>query len=163
MNEENLLSNHRSSTSYFSIQPIYFQLIQIFEHLGKSLSLRRSAKEKFHSVRYYIKLDQIEQSEECLKELSLINPFCHQMFFLRGLIFDARGQLKLAKQSYNDTLAINPSHFPTLIQLTKLLIQLGNYSLAEKYARDATALQPANYQPWSLLTSSLLEALFRLF
>lgn len=67
---------------------------------------------------------------------------------MRGLINNARGQLKLAKQNYNDALAINPYHFPTLIQLAKLLIQIGNYSLAEKYARDAISIQPSNYQPW---------------
>jgi tetratricopeptide (TPR) repeat protein len=70
------------------------------------------------------------------------------MFYMRGLINDARGQLKLTKQNYNDALAINPYHFSTLIQLTKLLIQIGNYSLAEKYARDAISIQPSNYQPW---------------
>jgi tetratricopeptide (TPR) repeat protein len=82
--------------------------------------------------------------------MHLINAHCHQMFYMRGLVAAARAQWKVAKQFYNDALAINPSHFPTLIQLTKLLIQFGNYSLAEKYARDAIAIQPANYQPWSV-------------
>ncbi|CAF1562267.1 unnamed protein product, partial [Adineta ricciae] len=139
VNDENFLSNNRSSTSLFSIQPVYFNLIQIFEHL----------------VRYYIKLDKIDESERCLKEISPLSPFCHQMFYLRGLIYNARGQLKLAKQNYNDALAINPFHYPTLIQLTKLLIQIGNYSLAEKYARDAISIQPSNYQPWYLLSLSM--------
>ncbi|UJR29828.1 hypothetical protein I4U23_017371 [Adineta vaga] len=137
--ENNSLINHRSSTSFFSIQPIYFNLIQIFEHL----------------VRYYIKLDKIDESERCLKEILLLNPFCHQIFYLRGLINDARGQFKLAKQNYNDALAINPFHFSTLIQLTKLLIQIGNYSIAEKYARDAISIQPSNYQPWYLLSLAM--------
>jgi tetratricopeptide (TPR) repeat protein len=67
---------------------------------------------------------------------------------MHGLIKGARSQLKLAKQNYNDALAINPYHFPTLIQLTKLLIHIGNYSLAEKYARDAISIQSSNYQSW---------------
>ncbi len=102
----------------------------------------------FKKVRYYIKLNKIDEAERCVKEISSLSPLCHQMFYMRGLINDARGQLKLAKQNYNDALAINPYHFPTLIQLTKLLIQIGNYSLAEKYARDAISIQPSNYQPW---------------
>jgi tetratricopeptide (TPR) repeat protein len=102
----------------------------------------------FSKVRYYIKLDKIDEGERCVKEVTSISPLSHQMFYMRGLINDARGQLKLAKQNYNDVLAINPYHFPTLIQLTKLLIQIGNYSLAEKYARDAISIQPANYHPW---------------
>ena len=130
--DETSPGNHRSSTSYFSIEPIYFSLFQIFEHL----------------VRYYIKLDKIDEGERCVKEISSLSPLSHQMFYMRGLINDARGQFKLAKQNYNDALAINPFHFPTLIQLTKLLIQVGNYSLAEKYARDAISIQPSNYQPW---------------
>ncbi|CAF3679237.1 unnamed protein product [Rotaria sp. Silwood1] len=138
-NDENSIRNNRSSTQFFSIQPIYFSLIQIFEHL----------------VRYYIKLDKIDEGERCLKEISSLSPLCHQMFYMRGLINDARGQLKLAKLNYNDALAINPYHFPTLIQLTKLLIQIGNYSLAEKYARDAISIQPSNYQPWYLLSLSM--------
>ena len=101
-------------------------------------------------VRYYIKLEKIDEGENCLKEVSSLSPLSHQMFYMRGLIHHARNQFKLAKQNYNDALAIHPYHFPTLIQLTKLLIQIGNYSLAEKYARDAIAIQPANYQPWSL-------------
>lgn len=124
--------NNRSSTSFFSIEPIYFSLFQIFEHL----------------VRYYIKLDKIDEGERCVREISSLSPLSHQMFYMRGLINDARQQFKLAKQNYNDALAINPFHFPTLIQLTKLLIQIGNYSLAEKYARDAISIQPSNYQPW---------------
>ncbi|CAF4975500.1 unnamed protein product, partial [Rotaria sp. Silwood1] len=139
INDENSLKYNRSSTYFFSIQPIYFSLIQIFEHL----------------VRYYIKLDKIDEGERCLKEISSLSPLCHQMFYMRGLINDARGQLKLAKLNYNDALAINPYHFPTLIQLTKLLIQIGNYSLAEKYARDAISIQPSNYQPWYLLSLSM--------
>lgn len=114
------------------IQLLFFSLIFLFKNL----------------VRYYIKLDKIDEGERCIKEVSLLSPLCHQMFYMRGLINDARGQLKLAKQNYNDALAINPYHFPTLIQLTKLLIQIGNYSLAEKYARDAISIQPSNYQPW---------------
>jgi len=35
INEDNSLGNNRSTTSYFSVQPIYFSLFQIFEHLGK--------------------------------------------------------------------------------------------------------------------------------
>jgi hypothetical protein len=35
MNDENSIGNNRSSTSFFSLQPIYFSLVQIFEHLGK--------------------------------------------------------------------------------------------------------------------------------
>ncbi|CAF2997651.1 unnamed protein product [Rotaria socialis] len=139
INDENSMKNNRSSTSLFSVQPIYFSLIQIFEYL----------------VRYYIKLDKIDEGERCIKEISSLSPLCHQMFYMRGLINDARGQLKLAKQNYNDALAINPYHFPTLIQLTKLLIQIGNYSLAEKYARDAISIQPSNYQPWYLLSLSM--------
>ena len=99
-------------------------------------------------VRYFIKLDKIDESEQCLKEMLSISPLYHQMFYMRGLINSARGQLKLAKQNFNDALAINPYHFPTLIQLTKLLIQIGNYALAEKYARDAISIQPSNHQPW---------------
>ncbi|CAF0882034.1 unnamed protein product [Adineta steineri] len=139
LSEETSLGNNRSSTSFFSVQPIYFSLLQIFEHL----------------VRYYIKLDKIDEGERCVKEVSSLSSLCHQMFYMRGLINDARGQLKLAKQNYNDALAINPYHFPTLIQLTKLLIQIGNYSLAEKYARDAISIQPSNYQPWYLLSLSM--------
>ncbi|CAF1144044.1 unnamed protein product [Rotaria sordida] len=139
INDDNPLRNNPSPTQFFSVQPIYFSLLQIFEHL----------------VRYYIKLDKIDESERCVKEISSLSPLCHQMFYMRGLINDARGQLKLAKLNYNDALAINPYHFPTLIQLTKLLIQIGNYSLAEKYARDAISIQPSNYQPWYLLSLSM--------
>jgi hypothetical protein len=37
INEENSLGNNRSSTSFFSVEPIYFNLFQIFEHLGKNI------------------------------------------------------------------------------------------------------------------------------
>ncbi len=149
INDEYSPGNNRSSTSFFSIQPIYFNLFQIFEHLGKtSLKFNFKNKSFFFLVRYYIKLDKIKEGERCVNEISSISPLCHQMFYMRGLIHDAQGQFKLAKQNYNDALAINPYHFPTLIQLTKLLIHIGNYSLAEKYARDAISIQPSNYQPW---------------
>ncbi|CAF4944512.1 unnamed protein product, partial [Rotaria sp. Silwood1] len=160
-NDENSIRNNRSSTQFFSIQPIYFSLLQIFEHLDKIINFFIFSiinifiyliKKK---VRYYIKLDKIDEGERCVKEISSLSPLCHQMFYMRGLINDARGQLKLAKLNYNDALAINPYHFPTLIQLTKLLIQIGNYSLAEKYARDAISIQPSNYQPWYLLSLSM--------
>lgn len=143
----------RSSTSFFSLQPISFTLIQIFEYLGETIVCLSPlfSSSRWISVRYYIQLDQIGESEECLREISSLNPYSYQISHLRGFISDAKGQNKLAKQFYNDALSINPSHFPTLIQLTKLLIQCGNYSLAEKYARDAIAIQPSNYQPWSLL------------
>ncbi|CAF3752931.1 unnamed protein product [Rotaria sp. Silwood1] len=79
----------------------------------------------FHFIFSYFKkffkilFNKIDEGERCVKEISSLSPLCHQMFYMRGLINDARGQLKLAKVNYNDALAINPYHFPTLIQLTK--------------------------------------------
>ena len=81
VSDENSPGTNRSSTSYFSVQPIYFSLFHIFEHL----------------VRYYIKLGQIDEGERCVKEISSVSPLCHQMFYMRGLINDARGQFKLGK------------------------------------------------------------------
>ena len=138
-NQENLLTN-----CLFSIDSISFSLFDIFEHL----------------IRYYIKLGKIDESERCLKELNSLNPLCSQMFYIRGLINDAKQQFKLAKQNYNDALAIHPFHLPTLIQLTKLLIQIGNYSLAEKYARDAISIQPYNYQPWFVVFNCHNNSIF---
>jgi hypothetical protein len=36
MNDENSQGNNQSSTSFFSVPPTYFSLLQIFEHLGKN-------------------------------------------------------------------------------------------------------------------------------
>ena len=99
-------------------------------------------------MRYYIKLNKIDEGERCLKEICSLVPLSHQLFYMRGLINDARNQLKSAKENYNDALSINPFHIATLIQLTELLLRMGNFSLAEKYARDAISVQPANYQAW---------------
>ena len=65
-------------------------------------------------------LDPINEVKDYLKGISLRNPYCHQIFHLHEFISNARKQLKLAKQYLNDVLAINPSRFPTLVQLRKL-------------------------------------------
>ncbi|CAF0902547.1 unnamed protein product, partial [Didymodactylos carnosus] len=129
----------KSSSSMFTTQPVYFSLLKIWECL----------------VRYYIKIDKLVEANQCLDEASRLCPLSHQLFYIRGLICDAKRELKLAKQNYNDALAIHPYHFQTLIQMTKLLIEIGNYALAEKYARDAIAVEPANYEPWYLLSLSM--------
>ncbi|CAF1003465.1 unnamed protein product [Rotaria sordida] len=79
-------------------------------------SIRKQIKESlFVHVQYYIKLDKIDEGEGCVKEISLLSSLCHRMFYMRGLINDARVQLRLAKQHYNDASLINPYHFPTCI------------------------------------------------
>ena len=37
INDETALGHNRSSTSFFSLQPVYFNLLQIFEHLGNDV------------------------------------------------------------------------------------------------------------------------------
>ncbi|CAF3735405.1 unnamed protein product [Rotaria sordida] len=82
------------------------------EFLGR---IHQDNVKKFLDVQYYIKLDKIDEGEGCVKEISSLSSLCHRMFYMRGLINDARGQLRLAKQHYNDASLINPYHFPTCI------------------------------------------------
>ncbi len=53
INDENSIGNNRSSTSYFSVQPVYFSLFQIFEHLGKIRFFFFSKTKLFFSLKKF--------------------------------------------------------------------------------------------------------------
>ena len=60
------------------------------------------------------------------------SPFCYHLTYVRGLIFEARGQFEDARQCYENTLSVNPTHLCSLYHLGRVYYQLGFYRLSEQ-------------------------------
>jgi tetratricopeptide (TPR) repeat protein len=60
------------------------------------------------------------------------SPICYHLTYVRGLIFEARGQFEDARQCYENTLSVNPTHLCSLYHLGRVYYQLGFYRLSEQ-------------------------------
>ena len=63
------------------------------------------------------------------------SPICYHLTYVRGLIFEARGQFEEARQCYENTLSVNPTHLSSLYHLGRVYYQLGFYRLSEQTLR----------------------------
>jgi tetratricopeptide (TPR) repeat protein len=60
------------------------------------------------------------------------SPICYHLTYVRGLIFEAKGQFDEARQCYENTLSVNPTHLSSLYHLGRVYYQLGFYRLSEQ-------------------------------
>lgn len=85
-------------------------------------------------------------------------PMSYHLMYVRGLIHEVKHEFEDARQCYENSLAINPSHVSSLHHLAKVYYQLGYNRLAEQTLKIAVRIDPASEDLWSLL-GQVTEAL----
>uniref|UniRef100_A0AC35TRV3 TTC7_N domain-containing protein n=1 Tax=Rhabditophanes sp. KR3021 TaxID=114890 RepID=A0AC35TRV3_9BILA len=116
----------------------------------------------------FIDLNKIREVTSCVEEACSIFPNSHQALFLRGRLLNKRadecGDLEIegkliseAKSYYLAALSITPTHIPSLLHLSKIYKNQGNYEMTEKLLRDVINIDPLNHEHWNVLGTILLE------
>ncbi len=78
-------------------------------------------------------------------------PMSYHLLHIRGLIYQSKNEFDEARQCFENSLAINPSHVSSLFQLGKVYYQLGYNRLAEHTLKIAVRVDPVSEELWSLL------------
>ena len=91
------------------------------------------------------------EAEMCVAEARQLSPMSYHLMFVRGLIFEEKQDYTNARQCFENSLGINPSHVASLHHLGKVYHLLGFQSLAEQSLKQAVRIDPQNECMWSLL------------
>ena len=73
----------------------------------------------------HLRVGNLDGAEQCANEARSWSPICYHLTYVRGLIFEARGQFEDARQCYENTLSVNPTHLSSLYHLGRVYYQLG--------------------------------------
>lgn len=109
-------------------------------------------------ARLYLKMDQASEATACVREAAAIFPLSHNIMYMRGQIYEHKGEFLQAKQCYQNAIAVNPIHVKSLQHLGLVYHYLGNNHLAEKTLRDAVKIDPLSHKSWHNM-GKVLEAM----
>jgi len=99
----------------------------------------------------HLRMDNIVEAELCVQEAKLLMPMSYHLMYVRGLIHQNKNEFEEARQCFENSLAINPSHVCSLFQLGKVYYNLGYNRLAEHTLKIAVRVDPVSEDLWSLL------------
>ncbi|KAM8713810.1 hypothetical protein ACLKA7_014040 [Drosophila subpalustris] len=99
----------------------------------------------------YMRIDQPNESLNCIHEATQIYPLSHQIMFMRGQVHVYLEQWLDAKQCFLNAVAANPNHTEALRALGETHLMLGEPRLAEKMLKDAAKLDPNCPKIWFAL------------
>ncbi|RWS27119.1 tetratricopeptide repeat protein 5-like protein, partial [Leptotrombidium deliense] len=129
--------------------------------LGSDSSVKRLWNFQIHVwtlvAELFIKLDQVAEAESCVMEAAsaVFGPLSHQLMYLKGVLYKAKGQLIDAKQCFQNAISINPKHAKALQQLGHTYHLLGNHIIADKYLRDSLKIDATLHETWSYIGAVL--------
>ena len=93
----------------------------------------------------------VPDAEMCVAEARQLSPLSYHLMFVRGLILEHKLEFECARQCFENSLGINPSHVASLHHLGKVYHLLGFQCLAEQSLKMAVRIDPNNECMWSLL------------
>ncbi|CAG0879431.1 unnamed protein product [Darwinula stevensoni] len=99
----------------------------------------------------YLNLKQPAVAMNCVMEANAIFPLFPSLMYMRGLIHEAKGEFEEAKQSFLNSLSIQPGHVRSLQHLGLAYLQLDSPRLAEQTLREAVRLDPFDHRVWYTL------------
>jgi len=99
----------------------------------------------------HLRMENIIDAELCVQEAKLLMPMNYHLMYIRGLIHQHKSEFEEARQCFENSLAINPSHVCSLFQLGKVYYHLGYNRLAEHTLKIAVRVDPVSEDLWSLL------------
>lgn len=98
-----------------------------------------------------LKINKIPLAWECVNEAASLQPYSHLVLYTRGLVHAARHEWEEARHSFQNALAVHPTHLDTIINLGSAYYELGWLRLAEKMLREAVVLEPGAPHSWTRL------------
>ncbi|CAH9073734.1 unnamed protein product [Cuscuta europaea] len=140
----------------------YTQLLAVLQVQSKSFEAMRNPKDGQNQCRalqmetwldlasMYIKLSQWQDAEICLSKAKNISQYSASRLHTVGLLHEAKGQYKEALREYNNALAVDPTHVPSLVSTALVLRRMGDQSplLVRSFLMEALRLDRMNASVW---------------
>lgn len=105
----------------------------------------------------FVSMEKDAEANACVQEAHLIFPLSPDVLFQRGRVFEMRESYADAKNCFDNAIAINPGHVPSIQHLGVLYHKTGNLVMAEKVLREAINVDPTAFEAWHAL-GVVLEA-----
>ncbi|KAF2360704.1 Tetratricopeptide repeat 2 [Trinorchestia longiramus] len=70
-------------------------------------------------ARLYLRLERTNEAAQCIQEASSIFPMNHQIMFMKGQVYEHKGEVAEARTCYENALALNPHHTTSLRHLVR--------------------------------------------
>lgn len=127
---------HKNLSSAYTALGNYREAIKVLESMHRlperdDIEIQILIASNLYQINAYERaLDIINSAEEML--LGQDHPDAAQLFLLKGLTLKALGQTQNAIEAFQKGLVINPKHYQSLINLTKVYLSQGKYDEAEK-------------------------------
>ncbi|KAG9149426.1 hypothetical protein Leryth_003382 [Lithospermum erythrorhizon] len=117
---------------------------------GKRLGNRNLELETWHDVAFiHIKLSRWHDVEQCLSRSEAITRVSASRCYITGTLHEHKGHNKEAIQAYEDALAIDPTHVPSLVALAMVLRRTGSQSsVVKSFLMEALRLDRMNASGW---------------
>ncbi|CAB4017182.1 tetratricopeptide repeat 7B-like [Paramuricea clavata] len=96
----------------------------------------------------YIHLGKDTEATACVREANLLLPYSPDVLFQRGHIHESQGNFELAKNFYENAIAVNPQHTTALQHLGFVYYKMNNYVMSEKVLREAINIDPTLHLSW---------------
>ena len=99
----------------------------------------------------HLRQGNIQDAEICVTEARQLSPLSYHLMYMRGMIHEYKREYELARQWFDNSLGINPTHVSSLHHLGLVNHYLGFERLAEQSLKGAVRIDPNNEELWSLL------------
>ena len=98
-----------------------------------------------------LRLGNLAEAEHCVMEAKNLSPLNYHLMHMRGMIHEHKEEFEVARQWFENSLAINPTHVASLLHLGTVNHQLGFARLAEQSLKLAVRIDPNNEELWAVL------------
>lgn len=99
----------------------------------------------------HLRQRRLLDAEACVNEARQLSPLSYHLMYVKGLVYEFREEFENARQCFENSLGINPTHVASLHHLGKVYHILGFHRLAEQSLKVAVRIDPSNEYMWELL------------
>lgn len=96
----------------------------------------------------FISAGKVPDALSCVREAQYLAPHLSSVLITHGRVLEAEGNPELGLEQYRNSISLQPGNPTALTLIGQLLHQQGKHAEAEKYLREATAVDQLNHEAW---------------
>ena len=96
----------------------------------------------------FVSAGKVPDAISCVREAQYLAPHLSSVLITHGRVLEAEGNPELAQEQYHNSISLQPGNPTALTLIGQLLHRQGKHAEAEKYLREATAVDQLNHEAW---------------
>ena len=96
----------------------------------------------------FVSAGKVPDAISCVREAQYLAPHLSSVLITHGRVLEAEGNSELALEQYHNSISLQPGNPTALTLIGQLLHRRGKHAEAEKYLREATAVDQLNHEAW---------------